>query len=123
MHCVFDYAGGELWLGGSQASGRVDVLLANGINHMVSCGGPPVARDGRITYHGAFDGTALVHDRVNFDAFMAGVDNLSNVILTGGRVLVVCRNGAHRSATVAATLLVYMTGREVQEIAHYLGAA
>ncbi len=123
MHVVLEdtQSGGKLWLGGIAAAGRVEILLENSIGvTLAAAGWPPVARDGRITHIGTFDGTGIVCNVFKPSVVMELLELVTGHIFNGDSVLVSGKNGAHRSATLAALVLLYATDAPLGDIADHL---
>lgn len=112
MHLVLTTAGGgELWVGSIQAAGDVDFLRKNGISALVACASNvPVARSAGLKHLGTYDGTGAVTGDVKWFRLLALMDMVGQELRAAGRVLFSCRNGAHRSATMVALVLCFLTG-------------
>lgn len=112
MHLVLTTpSGGEVWVGGIHAAGDVEFLRKNGITHVVSCASNvPVARAQSLKHMGTFDGTGVVKGDVRWFHVIALLHALSQELTKGARILLACKNGAHRSATLTALLLCFLTG-------------
>ena len=123
MHVVFQtHDGGELWLGGISAAGSIATLLDNGITGILSAAStPPVVKDHRLTDYGTLDGTGLMANwpQLKERARSLTVRILEDV-LNGKKVLVSCRNGAHRSATQMAILLMALSRDSADQVHTYL---
>ena len=123
MHVVFQtHNGGELWLGGIAAAGNIATLLDNGITGILSAASsPPVVKDHRLTDYGTLDGTGLM---TNWSQLKERARSLTvrilEDVLNGKKVLVSCRNGAHRSATEMAMLLMALSRVSADEVHNYL---
>ncbi|CAJ1389327.1 unnamed protein product [Effrenium voratum] len=98
--------GGELWIGGLNAGGNAELLRVNGIS-AVLCAGSNVsaARAAFIKNIGTFDGTGVCRGSIKWATVLSVLRTVAKELAAGGRVLVVCKNGAHRSALWLALLL------------------
>ena len=125
MHLVLGMNGGradgQLWLGGIEASGRVDVLVENGIRQLApAAGNPPVCRDSRIHCLGLMDGTGIIRGSYPWHQILAFVRKIADALRAGHKVLISCRNGAHRSSTLTALVLMFLTGACADSVNAYL---
>lgn len=124
MHVVFvcPTTGAAVWLGGIGASGQANVLVKNGVaGILAAAANPPPARDCRLEDLGTFDGTGLVQGSVSLKALLGRFKRVLALLTQGKSILISCRNGAHRSSTIAVLLLVWLTGESAQLVAEYLG--
>lgn len=103
--------GGELWIGGLNAGGNAELLRVNGIS-AVLCAGSNVsaARAAFIKNIGTFDGTGVCRGSIKWATVLSVLRTVAKELAAGGRVLVVCKNGAHRSALWLALLLCVLCG-------------
>ena len=122
MHLVLTTPeGGELWVGGIHAAGDVEFLRRNGISCLLACASNcPVARAPRLKHLGTYDGTAVVKGDIKWFAVLALLDVVGQELRAGGRVLTACKNGAHRSATVAALLLCFLCGETPRVVMEHI---
>lgn len=117
MHCVFDMSAsghgstGKLWLGGEYASTDLSLLEHNGISVILPASRKPTPADSlNVVVLDCVDGTGLVSGDFRLDNFLAVADQVVQYLLEGRSVLVCCKNGAHRSATLTCAILMRMTG-------------
>lgn len=108
--------GGTFYVGNQTAAMNIELLLKNGVTHVVNCtDNMPLyhERDGRITYH-RFDITSH-YRRVRTDeeavAFAQPALNFIAAALESGKnVMVHCLAGAHRAGTTGCMSLMYFAG-------------
>lgn len=116
MHVLVDleasWSPGKLWLGGEFASGDVKLLMDNNITTVLPASRKPSPAESlNIRVLPYVDGTALASGSVPLAEFLEVADSLINEMLQKGEgVLICCKNGAHRSATLACVMLMRMTG-------------
>ncbi len=71
-------------------------------------GQPPVATGQDLRHFGVMDGTGVVAGDVELSRVLRTVAAVYNEVTDrGGTVLISCKNGAHRSATLAAVALMF----------------
>ena len=66
------------------------------------------------------DGTAVANKDVRFSEVVDQVDRVISLLKNGMRVAVVCRNGAHRSATLVCLILMRLSGASAQEVSNHV---
>lgn len=122
MHLLLTTAGGgELWVGSIYAAGDVECLRKNGINALVACASnSPVARASHLKHLGTYDGTGIAKGDVKWFQVISVLDAIGAELRAGGRVLLSCRNGAHRSALVAALALCFLTGESPDTVMDHI---
>ena len=132
MSLVFDMAvfspgcRGKLWLGSETAASDLQLLRDNKISTVLPAAAKPcVAESMDLEILPVIDGTAVANGQVPFEALMKVVDRVVEALAAGKGVLINCRNGAHRSATLTAVLLLRILGQEVtpEDIHTFLNAA
>ena len=112
---------GELWLGGIAASGQVSVLRENGIGAILAASlKPPVAFDNTVQYLGCFDGTGVSTGTVSMTDLLRVFKEIVVLLKRGCKVLISCKNGAHRSSLLTALLLIFSTGCSASRARDYL---
>ena len=124
-HLVLDASSygsrGQLWLASVAATSRAEVLEAAGISHIYSAGyQKQQTRDKRFTFFPTHDGTGVVAGDVSFSNVLQQLHSICDLVLRGYRVVLCCKNGAHRSAMMMALLLMLMTGRGPGDVSNYL---
>ncbi|CAE7359433.1 unnamed protein product, partial [Symbiodinium necroappetens] len=123
MHVVLSVpsTGGELWLGGIAASGQVSVLHENGISAVLAAAAkPPVAMDPNVKFLGCLDGTGVTTGTVSLTEVLKTFRDIVRILSGGGKVLISCKNGAHRSSLLVALFLMFTCGVSADEAADYL---
>ena len=122
MHLVFSLSNGaSVWLGGGDASGDLNTLMQNKISAILAGAAyPRPAQDPSIADLGTFDGTGLVEGTVSLEQLLKTFRSILRLLITGGSVLLSCRNGAHRAATLCALLLMWLTGEDADVCSQYL---
>ena len=120
MSLVFDMAvasagcAGKLWLGGEAASSDVKLLKDNRITVVLPAASKPtIGYTMELTVLKCLDGTGVVHGDVPLERVMPIIDRVIEALGAGQGVLISCRNGARRSATLAALVILRMTGATV----------
>ena len=115
MSLVFDMAafspgcGGKLWLGGEAAASNLQLLRKNKISYLAPAASKPCAAQSmEIKQLAVVDGTGIANHDIPFDKVMGVVDQIVEALVAGHGVLVYCRNGAHRSATLCSVVLLRM---------------
>jgi len=126
MHMVFDMAkavpgcSGSLWLGGEMASGDQSLLEANFITVILPAARKPAVVDSmNIKVLPYIDGTGLVNGDYSLRAFLDVADQIVKYLKAGHSVLICCKNGAHRSATLICAVIMRLTGWKAQEAEAY----
>lgn len=124
MHVVLELPnGGQLWLGGIAASGQVEVLIANGIGCILAAAAhPPVVRDSRIEFMGNLDGTGIAHGDIDKGLVIRMFERALKLLSSGQKILVSCKNGAHRSTFLVALLIIFLTGESATVVYSHLGS-
>ena len=124
MHVVLELPnGGQLWLGGITASGQVDVLIANGIGCILAAAAhSPVVRDSRIEFMGNLDGTGVAHGDIDKGIVIRMLERALKLLSSGQKILVSCKNGAHRSTFLAALLIIFVTGESASVVYSHLAS-
>ena len=123
MHIVLSVpeTGGELWLGSIAASGQVKVLHENGISAIVAAAAkPPVAHDSCVKHLATLDGTGVSTGTVPLKEVLRTFEEILKILKGGGKVLISCKNGAHRSSLLTAMFLIYASGSSAQSVRDYL---
>ena len=123
MHLVLTVpsSGGELWLGSIAASGQVKVLNDNGISAILAAAArPPVAQSSWLKHLGTFDGTGVTTGTVNLRDLLLAFQEIMKILKAGGKVLISCKNGAHRSSLLTAMFLIYASGETAHSVRDYL---
>ena len=122
MSLIFDMAAfsagcrGKLWLGSEAAASNLQLLHENKISIVLPCATKPyVAQSMDLRTLPVLDGTAVANGEVPFDRIMSTIDTVIEALAAGKGVLICCRNGAHRSATLTAMTLLRLLGKEVSE--------
>lgn len=117
MHCVFDMAAsglgssGKLWLGGEYASTDLSLLEHNGVSVILPASRKPTPADSlNVLVLDHVDGTGLVNGDFDLQNFLSVADQVVQYLKEGRSVLICCKNGAHRSATLTCALLMRLTG-------------
>ena len=111
MHLILSIpsTGGELWLGGIAASGQVSVLHENGISAVLAAASrPPVAMDPSVKFLGCLDGTGVTTGTVSLKEVLKVFRDIVRMMSSGGKILISCKNGAHRSSLLGSVLGVHM---------------
>ncbi|CAL1159390.1 unnamed protein product [Cladocopium goreaui] len=126
MHMVFDMAkavpgcSGSLWLGGEIASGDQSLLEASFITVILPAARKPAVVDSmNIKVLPYIDGTGLVNGDYSLRAFLDVADQIVKYLKAGHSVLICCKNGAHRSATLICAVIMRLTGWKAQEAEAY----
>ncbi|CAE7472448.1 unnamed protein product, partial [Symbiodinium sp. CCMP2592] len=124
MHCVLELPNGaQCWLGGIGASGDVQVLIANGIGAILAAAShPPVIRDSRIDFLGNLDGTGVVHGDIDQGLVINMFQRIMKLLSSGMKVLISCKNGAHRSSFLMALLIIFLTGEPSEVVYSHLNS-
>ncbi|CAE7538303.1 unnamed protein product [Symbiodinium sp. CCMP2592] len=124
MHCVLELPNGaQCWLGGIGASGDVQVLIANGIGAILAAAShPPVIRDSRIDFLGNLDGTGVVHGDIDQGLVINMFQRIIKLLSSGMKVLISCKNGAHRSSFLMALLIIFLTGEPSEVVYSHLNS-
>ncbi|CAE7228120.1 unnamed protein product [Symbiodinium natans] len=122
MHIVLDMPnGGQLWLGGKAASTQTNVLLENGIGAILAAASnPPVSRDSRVEFLGVMDGTGVAAGDIDQKLLVEKFRRVIKLLSQGIKILISCRNGAHRSSFLLALLLIFLTGLAPYDVYAYL---
>ena len=117
MHVMVDMSAsepgcnGRLWLGGEMASTNPALLQDNGISVVLPASRKPAPAESLnhviLEY---VDGTGLANEDYSLLKFLAVVDEVVDMLKAGHGVLSCCRNGAHRSATETAVMIMRMSG-------------
>ena len=122
MHVVADTGDAKVWLGGSAACTDANLLLQNHI-HCIW----PAARcatnvedTAAVKLFPTLDGTAVTHGEPPLAKVLEAIDRVASALAEGKSVLVACRNGAPRSATDCALLIMRLSGRSGPEVHQYL---
>lgn len=115
MSLVFDMAafspgcGGKLWLGGEAAASNLQLLRKNKITYLAPAASKPCsAQSMDIKQLTVVDGTGIANNDIPFEKIMTVVDQIVEALVAGHSVLIYCRNGAHRSATLCSVVLLRM---------------
>ena len=109
--------GGKLWLGG-QAALTPNSLMQNEISVVWPACRAVVGEEETCCarFLEVVDGTAVVHNDVPLAQLLELVDEVIRLLVVEKRsVLSVCRNGAHRSATLLCLTLMRLFGWTAQE--------
>ncbi|CAJ1376127.1 unnamed protein product [Effrenium voratum] len=118
MHVMLDIpGGGKLWLGG-QAALTPNSLMQNEISVVWPACRAVVGEEETCCarFLEPVDGTAVVHNDVPLAQLLELVDEVIRLLVVEKRsVLSVCRNGAHRSATLLCLTLMRLFGWTAQE--------
>jgi hypothetical protein len=124
MHLVLAVpGGGELWVGSSYAAGDVEYLRKNGITALVACASNvPVARASHLKHLGTWDGTAISKGDIKWLQVLALLDTIGQALRNGARILLSCRNGAHRSALLIVLVICFLTGLHPDEVMRHVSA-
>lgn len=128
MHCVLDVESasgkrGRLWLGGGQASAHTEYLKLNGITVVQPASRKPRCEESlHVEVLQFIDGTGLANGTEDLDSFLQLADALLERVAAGESVLSCCKNGAHRSATHTAILLMRWTGWDSVQVTNYLSS-
>ena len=123
MHVVADTGSAKLWLGGTAACLDANMLLENHIQCIwpaARCA-TSVEDTAAVKVLPMLDGTAVVHGSPPFEQVVEAVDKVASLLASGQSVLVACHNGAHRSATDTALLIMRLSGKSGPEVHQYLG--
>ncbi|CAE7907967.1 SSRP1 [Symbiodinium sp. KB8] len=106
---------------GIGASGQIDKLTENGISGILAASAhPPVVRDSRIEHLGVYDGTGAACGDLD-PGLLVGVFNRILILLaSGSKVLISCKNGAHRSSFLMGLFLIFLTGAQADDVEQYL---
>ena len=127
MHLIVDMAAvkpgcrGKLWLGGEDASTNPSVLDLHEIRWVLpACRKPTVVESMAVTVLDYVDGTGLANGDLSLEAFLRVADQVVEILLDSGNVLVSCKNGAHRSATLAVIIVMRLSGLGALEAASYV---
>ena len=125
MHLIVDMAAvvpgckGKLWLGGEAASTNPSILDLHDIQWVLpACKKPTVVESMAVTVLEIFDGTGLANGDLSLEAFLPVSDHVVDILLDSGKVLVSCKNGAHRSATLAVIIMMRLSGLSALEAAN-----
>ena len=125
MSLVFDMAafspgcGGKLWLGGEAAASNLQLLRKNKITYLAPAASKPCsAQSMEIKQLAVVDGTGVANNDIPFEKLMNVVDQVVEALVAGHSVLVYCRNGAHRSATLCSVVLLRMLGDTTPDQIH-----
>ena len=113
--------GSKLWLGVSVAGRDANLLLKNNIGAVWAARSTVEPGDtAAVKVLHFMDGTGVVRGTPDFDIVMSFVDTVLSSLYRGTSVLVTCHNGAHRSATLTALILMRITGLSATEVNTYL---
>ena len=127
IHCILDIptskpgCRGRLWLGGEQASHDPQLLQDNGITtvlHAARKSGPPETLSLSVYKH--TDGTALANGDASLDEFLLVSDQVLERLASGEGVLVCCKDGARKSATLATILDMRYMGWDAKQAENYV---
>ena len=115
---------GKLWLGGEAAASNLSILRANKITVLFPAASKPCqAQSMDLRSLAVMDGTGVANGEVSFDKLMKTVDQAVEALVAGKSVLIYCRNGAHRSATLSALTLMRLLTLGADPIHTHLNAA
>ena len=78
------------------------------------------ARHGNIEFLGQWDGTGICKEDIPLANVVELFERVVPMLLAGKKVLVFCRNGAHRSPFLCALFLVFTTAATPDFVAEYL---
>ena len=123
MHVVLDTGNGsKLWLGGS-VSVDPHRLVENGVTVVwPAASNVQVPDTVSVKILKTLDGTGVVNGRPSFEQVLGQVDEVVTLLMQGHSVLIACHNGAHRSATLSALVLLRLTAASAQEVSDYLSS-
>ena len=130
MHLVLDLGAispdlgtGCLWLGGEAASSNINLLNHNGIKVILPAAKKPaIAESIALKIYPCLDGTGVSQGDLVLEEVVEIIDQAIHDLLNGLSVLIHCHNGAHRSATLAAILLMRMCRKGAVETMNYITA-
>ncbi|CAJ1459013.1 unnamed protein product [Effrenium voratum] len=122
MHLMLDVPEmGQLWLGGELAVKDTNLLLHNRIQAVwPACKAVEPHDTVAVRILPFLDGTAVANKDVRFSEVVDQVDRVISLLKNGMRVAVVCRNGAHRSATLVCLILMRLSGASAQEVSNHV---
>lgn len=127
MHVILDMSAsspecfGKLWLGGEHASGDVHMLQSHCITIVLPASRKPAPAESlNIKVLDYVDGTALAAGDVRLEDFLAVADKVIDYLQKGHGILVCCKNGAHRSATLTVLLVMRLTGWDAMRAFNYV---
>ena len=122
MHITLDLPnGGQMWLGGIGASGQIDKLTENGISAILAASShPPVVCDSRIENLGVYDGTGAASGDLDPGLLVVVFARILTMLASGMKVLIACKNGAHRSSFLMGLSLIFLTGDWADNVEQYL---
>lgn len=122
MHLIVDMQAskpgctGKLWLGGERASQDANLLEENRIQVVLpACRKPPPVETFNCSVLPYVDGAGLANGDVPLAEFLKVSDHVFECLQDGAGVLVCCRNGAHRSATLVTAICMRMFSMSFQE--------
>lgn len=117
MHLIFGMQAavpgchGKLWLGGEYPSGDLALLEDNFVTVVFPASRKPAPVDSlNIKVLEYMDGTGLANDDVDINKALLVMDQVIKLMLDGHSVLICCKNGAHRSATLTVAMLIRLCG-------------
>ncbi|CAE7314521.1 SSRP1, partial [Symbiodinium necroappetens] len=106
---------------GIGASGQIDKLTENGISGILAASShPPVVRDSRIEHLGVYDGTGAACGDLDPGLLVGVFNRILTLLASGSKVLISCKNGAHRSSFLMGLFLIFLTGAQADDVEQYL---
>lgn len=78
------------------------------------------SRHGNIEFLGHWDGTGISKGDIPLASVVELFERVVPMLLAGKKILIFCRNGAHRSPFLCALFLVYTTAATPDFVAEYL---
>ena len=127
MHLICDLrstkkgCGGKLWLGGEAASGDLALLEAHQITTVMPASkNPRPVESFGVKVYKYVDGTGLANGDYSLEDFFEVADQLVRRLLQGHAILVCCKNGAHRSATLVVIIVMRLFSWGAFQAANYV---
>ena len=127
MHLIADLSSnkkgccGKLWLGGEAASGDLGLLERHMIDLCLPASKHPrPAESLYLKVYTYVDGTGLANGDYSLEKFFEQADLVIKRLKQGHSVLICCKNGAHRSATLCCIIIMRMFCWQAMEAANYL---
>ncbi|CAE7358961.1 DSPTP1 [Symbiodinium sp. CCMP2592] len=130
LHLVLDLSAispdlgtGCLWLGGEAASSDINLLQKNGISVILPAAKKPaIAESVTLKVYPPLDGTGVSQGDIQMSYVLEVLDQVIDDLLNGLSVLIHCMNGAHRSSTLLAAMLMRMCDKGAHETMNYVTA-
>ena len=123
MHVVLHHpaSGGQLWLGGIEASRSTEILLANGIRFLLSATRSPLpVVDSRLEHLPTLDAASLMAGEIDMLTLVAAFGRVKAALQNGRKILFCCKTGRKSSPLIAALFLMYSCKESAASAREYL---